>query len=152
MEVFVREFVEADREVLRELFVASRDTSFSWMPPGAHKLEDFDVCTEGERILVAIAADNPIGFASVWDANSFLHNLFVHPRFQGLGVGKALLVSCEKYFFSVPTLKCVKANERAAEFYQSQGWAVHSEAEGAYLLIERARPCISKQGAAFGNR
>lgn len=140
MEVFVREFAEMDRELLRELFVASRDASFSWAPSGAHKLEDFDMCTEGERILVAIAAKEPVGFASIWEVDSFLHNLFVHPRFQGRGVGKALLLSCEKYFSSVPTLKCLKANENATQFYQSQGWAVRSEAEGPegpYLLMER---------------
>ena len=146
MKVIVREFMEADREVLRDLFVASRDASFPWAPPGAHKLEDFDMCTEGERILVALASSNPVGFASIWEADSFLHNLFVHPLFLTLGVGRALLAHCEKYFSSVPTLKCVKLNDRARRFYESQGWRERVEAdgpEGPYLLMERAGPSIS---------
>ena len=51
VEAFAREFVEANREVLRELCVASRDTSSLWTPSGDLKLEDFDVGTAGERIL-----------------------------------------------------------------------------------------------------
>jgi GNAT superfamily N-acetyltransferase len=143
MEVFVREFAESDRESLRELFVATRSAAFSWAPSSEHKADDFDIATEGERILVAVDADSVIGFASIWEADSFLHNLFVHPQFQRRGVGKALLAYCERYFACVPTLKCVKANEHARQFYQAQGWAVRSEAEGPegpYLLMERVTP------------
>ncbi|MGM3274629.1 GNAT family N-acetyltransferase [Ralstonia sp. 24A2] len=143
MQVIVREFVEADREALRKLFVISRDAAFSWVTVGTHQLEDFDVSTAGERILVAEHASHPIGFASVWQDDSFLHNLFVHPRHQGLGVGTMLLAGCDKYFSSVPTLKCLKANARAKQFYQSRGWHVRSEAdgpEGPYVLMERAGP------------
>ncbi|HDS1652726.1 TPA: GNAT family N-acetyltransferase [Stenotrophomonas maltophilia] len=142
-QVIVREFVEADREALRKLFVASRDAAFSWAAVGAHKLEDFDVSTAGERILVAEHSCTPIGFASVWQDDSFLHNLFVHPHYQRCGVGRMLLAGCDKYFSAAPTLKCLKANDPAKRFYQSQGWRVCSEAdgpEGPYVLMVRARP------------
>lgn len=143
MQVSVRTFVEADREALRQLFVDSRDAAFSWASAGAHQLEDFDVGTAGERILVAVHAHLPIGFASVWQEDSFLHHLFVDPRYQGLGVGKMLLVACEPYFAGVPTLKCLTANARAQQFYQAQGWRLRSQAdspEGAYVLMERTQP------------
>lgn len=142
MPVIVRAFVEADRTALRKLFVESRDAAFSWVAPGTHKLEDFDASTAGENILVAEHASGPVGFASVWQADSFLHNLFIHPQHQGRGVGTMLLIGCDKYFSSVPTLKCLKANVRAMRFYQSQGWVVRSEAdgpEGPYVLMERTR-------------
>lgn len=138
--VIVRDFVEADREALRHLFVISRDAAFTWVAAGVHKLEDFDTGTAGERIVVAQQSSLPIGFASVWEEDSFLHNLFVHPRYQGMGVGAMLLAGCEKYFSSVPTLKCLTANERAMRFYQSQGWRVRSEAsgpQGPYALMEK---------------
>ena len=137
----IRKFQEADRQALRELFVASRDAAFTWSLDSEHKLEDFDIVTAGERILVAEIAGKRIGFASIDEAHSFLHNLFVHPQYQGQGVGKALLARCERYFLVTPTLKCVKANEPAWRFYEAQGWTVHSEAEGPdgpYLLMERA--------------
>ena len=143
MNLLLREFVETDRETLRELFVSARDAAFSWSSSGAHKLEDFDMVTEGEKIIVAAVSNDPIGFASIWEPDSFLHNLFVHPNFQGQGVGKVLLAYCEKYFSGIPTLKCVKANENARRFYQAQGWTVRSEAigpDGPYVLMERASP------------
>lgn len=137
----IREFLEADRQALRELFVVSRDAAFTWTSSYEHKLEDFDIDTKGERVLVAEIAGKRIGFASLDEADSFLHNLFVHPQCQGQGVGKALLAACERYFAIAPTLKCVKANEPAWRFYEAQGWTVRSEAEGPdgpYLLMERA--------------
>jgi GNAT superfamily N-acetyltransferase len=143
MSISVREFKESDREALRDLFVATRNEAFSWALPSEHQPEDFDRSTEGERVLVAVHANSPIGFASIWEADSFLHNLFVHPRFQGCGVGKALLASCYKYFSEIPTLKCVKANTHAGQFYESQDWNVRYEAEGPegpYLLMECIRP------------
>jgi GNAT superfamily N-acetyltransferase len=140
--VTVREFLESDREALRELFVASRKKAFSWAKPSEIKPEDFDSSTKDERILVAVQGTRQAGFASIWEADSFLHNLFVHPECQRSGVGKTLLAGCEKYFISTPTLKCVKANDYARQFYQSQGWIVRDEAEGPegpYLLMERVR-------------
>ena len=82
MQIVVRDFVEADREALRALFVAARDAAFSWAAAGAHRLEDFDASTAGERILVAELASHPIGFASVWQEDSFLHNLFGKFKFS----------------------------------------------------------------------
>ena len=141
MNLSVREFSESDRDALRDLFVLVHRQAAYLASPGTIGPGDFDRTIEGERVLVAVHADVPIGFASIWEADSFLHNLFVHPRFQGRGVGKALLAACEKYFSGVPSLKCIKANTGARSFYESQGWTVRFEAEGpdgTYLLMQRA--------------
>ena len=148
-DISVREFEEADRDVLRHLFVESRDAAFVWAPAGTHKLEDFDQNTRGERIIVAVLEDVPVGFASVWVPESFLHSLFVHPVFQGRGVGKALLAACDKYFSGTPTLKCLKANVRATHYYQNRGWRIRSEEEGpdgAYYLMAREPAPASPAG------
>ena len=140
MEIVVREFAEADRASLRALFVASRDAAFAWVPSGTHRAEDFDVTTKGERILVAVHQGDIVGFASIWEPDNFLHNLFVHPLFLRRGVGKILLKRCDKYFSDAPILKCIKANESAIQFYLSQGWSVRHEADGpdgGYLLMAR---------------
>ena len=140
MNLSVREFMESDREALRDLYVLAHRQARIGALPGAIGPADFDRSIEGERVLVAVHAEVPIGFASIWEPDSFLHNLFVHPRFQGRGVGKALLAGCEKYFSGVPTLKCSKANTGARRFYESQGWSVRFEAEGpdgTYLLMQR---------------
>ena len=140
MNILIREFEEADREALSRLFVASRNATFVWTPPGAHSLEDFDRMTRGERILVAKLEGIPVGFAAIWEPDSFLHSLFVAPEFQGCGVGAALLAACDRYFSQAPTLKCIKANENAQRFYLSQGWRIIGEGsglEGPHVVMTR---------------
>jgi GNAT superfamily N-acetyltransferase len=144
MNIQIREFEEADREALRRLFMESRNASFVWAPAGAHSLDDFDRMTRGERILVATLEGVPIGFASLWEPESFLHNLFVHPVFQSRGAGGALLAACDQYFSGTPTLKCLKANDRAVRYYLSKGWQVKGDGEspdGTYfLMMHEAKP------------
>lgn len=138
MEILVREFIEVDREALRDLYVASRNAAFPWVPAESHRAADFEMHTEGERILVAVADGAILGFASIWEPENFLHNLFVHPSAMRQGVGKALLAACTEYFSGTPTLKCLKANVNAMRFYKSQGWDVLREASGPtgpYLLM-----------------
>lgn len=150
MEVLVRELVEADREALRRLYVAARDAAFVWARPGVHRLEDFDRNTEGERVLVADCSGFPVGFAAIWEPDSFLHSLFVHPDFQRRGVGGALLVACDPYFSRAPTLKCIKANKSAQRFYVSRGWRVIGEGpglDGPHLVMIREPSLSSGQPA-----
>ena len=141
MNILVREFEEADRDALRLLYVASRDAAFTWSAAGAHRPGDFDLHTEGERILVAAVGAEVLGFASIWEPDSFLHNLFVHPSFTRKGVGRALLAGCAKHLSAPPTLKCMKANTKALQFYASQGWrALREEVgpDGPYFLMAKS--------------
>lgn len=138
MNILVREFEEADRDALRLLYVASRDAAFTWSAAGAHRPGDFDLHTEGERILVAAVGAEVLGFASILEPDSFLHNLFVHPSALRQGIGRALLAQCGRYFTRPPTLKCLRANGGALRFYQAQGWCVLREGvgpDGPYLLM-----------------
>lgn len=150
MNILIREFEEADREALSRLFVASRNATFVWTPAGAHSLEDFDRMTRGERILVATLEGIPVGFAAIWEPDSFLHRPFVAPEFQGCGVGAALLAACARYFSQAPTLKCIKANESAQRFYLSQGWRIIGEGpglEGPHVVMTRELSSYSAQPA-----
>ena len=139
-QVRIRPFTERDRAALRRVFVAARDAAFVWAPPGSHRPKDFDATIAGEIVLVAVADDAPIGFASIWQPDNFLHNLFVHPDFQRRGVGSALLAACAPYFHATATLKCLKRNRVARRFYGAHGWSVRGEgkdAGGAYLVLGR---------------
>lgn len=138
MSLLIRRFIEADRAPLRELFVLSRNAAFTWEDPATHRLLDFDASTDQERILVALIDELHVGFASIWEPDSFLHNLFVHPDYLGRGIGKALLAHCARHFEERPTLKCLKANSHALGFYAAQGWVVLAEQDdplGAYYLL-----------------
>lgn len=149
MHTLVRAFEEADRPALRDLYVASRNATFTWAPAGSHQASDFDLHTEGERVLVAVRGSKVLGFASIWEPDSFVHNLFVHPSALRQGVGQALLASCARYFTKTPTLKCLQANVNAIQFYKTQGWVAIREdvgPEGPYLLMAKA---TTMQGASI---
>ena len=60
-----------------------------------------------------------LAFASVWTNDNFLHNLFVDPQYQRLGVGHLLLEQVQKTFTSTGALKCLVKNERAIAFLPS---------------------------------
>lgn len=141
MHTLVRAFEETDRQALRDLYVASRNATFTWAPAGSHQASDFDLHTEGERILVAVRGSTVLGFASIWEPDCFVHNLFVHPTALRQGVGQALLASCTKYCAKTPTLKCLQANVNAMLFYRAQGWEGLREdvgPEGPYVLMAKA--------------
>jgi len=137
MSIFIRE-LEKVIERYCGLYLISRNTTFLWNPAESHQALDFDVHTSGEKILVAVEGIEILGFASIWEADSFLHNLFVHPAAQRRGIGRALLEGCTQYFFDTPTLKCLKANVNAMQFYKSQGWQILREElgpDGLYFLM-----------------
>lgn len=147
MGIHIRAFQESDRAALRELYTASRRGALPWRRSRALQLEDFDRDTARERIFVAEINGTPVGFASIWEPDNFLHNLFVHPSFQRRGVGKALIDHCMGHFTGFPTLKCVKANVEAVAFYHRLGWQAVGDgdsADGPYFLM-----AIAERGAPF---
>ncbi|AJJ65092.1 GNAT family N-acetyltransferase [Yersinia aldovae] len=138
MSIEIRQYQESDRPYLRTLYLASRRAAFNWLAGEHFRLEDFDRVTLGESILVAIDGDQHLGFASIFMAESFLHNLFVEPTAQHHGTGKALLRAAQTLFTSHGALKCLEKNQRALGFYQKQGWvaiATGTSNDGDYILM-----------------
>nr|WP_255353979.1 MULTISPECIES: GNAT family N-acetyltransferase [Microbulbifer] len=89
--------------------------------------------------MVARIGGEVAGFVSVWAQSNFLHHLFVSPKHQRKGIGKALIsaIVCE---FGLPmSLKCIKENTQACRFYEKLGWQPREESigpEGPYILYE----------------
>ncbi|MEW6119144.1 MAG: GNAT family N-acetyltransferase [Pseudomonadota bacterium] len=138
MSLHIREFVESDRPALQKLYVASRAAAFPWLASSEFQLEDFDRDTREERVIVAFLGVIPVGFASVWEPDSFLHNLFVHPDFLRRGIGRALVERSMSYFKGPATLKCLLGNSSAHAFYLHLGWHVTGYGEssdGRYYLM-----------------
>lgn len=136
-----------DYEDLRKIFLNSRRESFKWMEYDSIKLEDFDSSTEGELILTAKVDNNIAGFVSIWEEDKFIHNLFVSSRFKRLGIGKALIDESVKAVGLPLTLKCVKANVNALNFYLSQGWTIEEEViekEPYYLMKYEGTKVLEK--------
>lgn len=141
--MIVRPYQEADRPFLRTLYLAARKQAWPWLESSGWQLEDFDRAVLGETVLVAEEEGRPVGFASLFEAENFLHNLFVAPEAQGRGIGLALLKAAQATFTHTGALKCLVKNERALRFYQRHGWETISRGtapKGDYYLLHYRLP------------
>lgn len=80
---------------------------------------------------VALDAEGVVGVAQCW-TSAYLKNLVVHPRAQGKGLGRALLLHVFKVFQQrregYVDLKVLEDNLRAKRLYESAGmYAVRRE-------------------------
>ena len=111
-----------------------------WIPAAAKETADFEHDTVGERVLVAVnPANEPIGFVSVWEPESFIHHLYVREAEWGMGVGRSLLAHLRPLVRRPWRLKCLTANARALGFYRALGWRELETGmcvEGEYILFE----------------
>ena len=75
--------------------------------------------------LVASNGDGILGVAQCW-TSSYIKNLVVHPRMQGRGLGRALLLNAFKVFQQrregFVDLKVLEDNQRAQRFWRRQGF------------------------------
>lgn len=89
----------------------------------------FESDPEYDPELCFIARDNEgvIGVAQCW-TSSYIKNLVVHPRAQGRGLGRALLLNAFKVFQQrregFVDLKVLEDNLRAQRLYESAGMIV----------------------------
>ncbi|QAX86782.1 GNAT family N-acetyltransferase [Pseudomonas sp. DTU12.3] len=89
----------------------------------------FESDPEYDPTLCFIACDDEgvVGVAQCW-TSSYIKNLVVHPRAQGLGLGRALLLNAFKVFQQrregFVDLKVLEDNLRAQRLYESAGMYV----------------------------
>ncbi len=141
--ILVLEATQSNYEELREIFFTVRRNTFHWIEPEELKLSDFDESTKDELILIALIKNEIVGFVSVWVPDKFIHNLFVLQDFQGKGVGTALVNGVVKRVGLPLTLKCVKSNTKAFNYYKSHNWTIEKEEmgnEGLYYLMKYSNP------------
>ncbi|MEG2914128.1 MAG: GNAT family N-acetyltransferase [Pseudomonas sp.] len=76
---------------------------------------------------IAIDAEGVVGVAQCW-TSAYIKNLVVHPRAQGRGLGRALLLNAFKVFQQrregFVDLKVLEDNLRAQRLYESAGMYV----------------------------
>ncbi|KAE9643605.1 GNAT family N-acetyltransferase [Pseudomonas sp. PB106] len=77
--------------------------------------------------LIACDAEGVVGVALCW-TSSYIKSLVVHPRAQGLGLGRALLLNAFKVFQQrregFVDLRVLEDNLRAQQLYESAGMYV----------------------------
>ena len=138
MELVIKEYSYSEKKKLSQMFYQIQSEEFSWVDKSTLSLDSFEKSTDGEIIYVALINDEIVGFISVWEHDSFIHNLFVVKRYRSLGVGKRLLEKAITIFKKPLTLKCVKKNLNATQFYLHNGWKIENEqtsSDGAYYLM-----------------
>ncbi len=108
-----RSYGSAFADILEPDLLASRDAAFfaarfasSW-----------------ERMLVALAQDEPMGFLLMTDGH--IDMLFMAPEASGQGGGALLLDRAEA--LGARSLECFRDNLGARRFYERQGWRVAQE-------------------------
>lgn len=134
----ILEYSPQHTQELREVYLQARKFAFPWVDPDSFKLHDFDAVIKDETLLVAVSQNVPVGFIAWWPSDYFIHSLYVNPAFTGKGIGKLLLNACLEKMTGPASLKCLKKNHRALNFYYSQGWTVVSDGEseeGSYFLL-----------------
>ena len=84
--------------------------------------------TEGELTLVATYLGVVEAYISIWEADWFIHHLYVDPAKHRAGLGSRLIKHASKLANTNPlSLKCQSANSSAIRFYQSQGFQITAD-------------------------
>lgn len=129
-------FTHSDLPGLLAVFNQARAAQRSFTEK-TYSMNDFMAVIEGEEILVARVENTLAGFISVWKPERFIHHLFVAPRYQNQGVGRALIAETQHRFSLPLSLKCLKSNTHACRFYERLGWQARQEGvgpDGVYIL------------------
>ncbi len=131
----VRAFQESDRKACQQIAAAAALSSYGAQMPelrpafsGSAELEPADVR------LVATISETPVGFLELVGAH--ISNVFVDPRHQGKGVGRALMTSAERTAPGDLTLSVFTINPRARRFYERLGYCVEAASQILFHGIE----------------
>ena len=139
MKIDIVQFTADHIDALRRVFLRARLLAFqSVANTDTFRLTDFDRAIEGETVIVALCDGKPVGFASWWQPDNFLHNLFIDPEYSYKGLGQMLLQRCLHSIGRPARLKCLVDNRNAIEFYQHFGWqleATGQSEDGDYALM-----------------
>lgn len=128
-----------DLNLLQVLFLECRKKTFTWRDTSTYRLQQFETETEGEYILVARHRQHIVGFISVWEAENFIHHLYIDEKYQNQQAGTQLLDAVIQKFGLPMRLKCEEKNEPALLFYQKKGFIPTGSglsSEGAYIVLQ----------------
>jgi len=138
--VTIRKSNPDDTPQLEILFQLTRQYTFSCRSPNEFRIGDYAKSVEKDDVWIAEENGVIIGVVSIYPANNFIHNLFVHPHHQRKGIGTILLKQAEDNLEKPMTLKVSMDNSKACLFYQKHGWkevSTHKdEAEPYWLYLK----------------
>jgi ribosomal protein S18 acetylase RimI-like enzyme len=118
----IRRAGPSDAEAIADVFIASFEALLAFLPRLHTHDEDrafIRGLVEQHEVWVAEEAAGIVGFAAVSPAK--LEQLYVHPREQGRGVGRALITRTKESQPAGFTLWVFQQNEQARRFYEANG-------------------------------
>ncbi|MCI0689302.1 MAG: GNAT family N-acetyltransferase [Sporichthyaceae bacterium] len=122
----------ADGPALVEVFHRSRAAAMPWLPVLHSAEEDSrwmaDNVLGRHQVWVADTAGGPVGFCAV--LGDLLGHIYVHPNWQGRGVGSALLKAARAGHDRLE-LWVFQRNERARAFYLRHGFVLAELTDGS---------------------
>ena len=133
----IRKPTESDMLALERLFLLTRQSTFTTRPKDAFKIGDYVKSTQEDEVWVAEYIGVIVGFVSIYVPDNFIHNLFVHPKYQGKGIGKQLLQIAEENLKRPMTLKAAMDNPKSFSFYEKYDWhqvSIHKDVDEPYIL------------------
>lgn len=116
----------------------------AWQQRTADTIPGFADATHSETVWVAVdVRDHVLAVLAVQEGDAYIHHLYVDPRAQAQGLGRALLEHLQTYLAFPWRLKCVAQNHAALKFYRHLGWYEIEQGrgeDGIYYLLEHAGP------------
>ena len=133
MEVTLRRARSRDGGDVAEIHLLARRESMPYLPD-VHTDEETRAYFRGvvrasDEVVVAESEGQVVGFAAL--RAELLEHLYVHPRFQGRGIGSALLERAKELSPQGFRLWVFQRNEEARRFYERRGLRVVELTDGA---------------------
>ena len=138
--IHIRRTLPADTPQLENLFQLMRQHTFTTRPATVFQIGDYVKSTEGEDVWVAEDNGKILGFVSTYPSDNFIHNLFIHPDAQRMGLGTQLLSIAEANLGRPMTLKIAMDNLTPCPFYEKHGWvrvSAHADGTEPYVLYRK---------------
>ena len=130
--IIIRAYTPADAEACTRIFSRAWHSGHPYAPRRI-EFAEFIANTRGETILVAeLSGYSVAGFASIYQPEKFVHNLYVEPDLQGRGIGKALLAHAVALVGGRASLKCQVRNAGSIAFYGHLGWTAGEEGDAEF--------------------
>ncbi len=127
MTIEVRRATLSDEAECARIFIETVTATFPNEPAEGKTAAAFASSIVGEEQWIVCRHEKIIGYISVYWPTNFIHSLYILPRYQGAGAGRALLDAMQRRAKGDLELKTDKANERAFAFYRRRGWRVVGE-------------------------
>lgn len=138
--MIIRKANEKDTHALEILFQLTRQSTFILRSGDEFQIGDYQKSTAEDEVWVAEKIGEIVGCVSTYPFDKFIHNLFVHPKYQGQGIGSELLKIAEQNLSRPMTLKIAMDNLKVCGFYEKYGWyqvSMHNDMDEPYVLYRK---------------